>query len=202
MAPESAPTRPRLPIWMRHRGVLFAALLLLVSAPAAARADGRSIQIGLFAGGRSFEDRLDLTSEVAAGARVGMDWSKHASLLMDVVYTTPTRKGSGAFTRVISVRSLIQYRCLTGPLRPYVVAGLGGTLFDFEDTPDAAGGTLTGGVGMEWRLARRIAVFGEGSIDWYRSRAVTYAPTGERLTISDRTTDAVRTFGAGLVARF
>jgi hypothetical protein len=48
----------------------------------------------------------------------------------------------------------------------------------------------------------RFALFGEGSIDWYLNRYVTYAPTGERLTVSDRTTEQIRTFGAGLLARF
>jgi hypothetical protein len=106
-------------------------------------------------------------------------------------------------TRVnASGRTLIQYRFLPGTIHPYAIGGLGGMLFDFEDTPDASGGTLTGGVGVEWRLNRRFALFGEGSLDWYLNRYVMYAPTGERLTVSDRTTERVRTFGAGLLARF
>jgi hypothetical protein len=185
---------------MRRCGLLFAAALG-VACPTTALAQ-RSIQVGLSAGARSFTSRLDLSSEFAGGVRVGLDLGRHASLLMDAVYTTPTRTTTRAFTRVISVRTLIQVRPLSGKLRPYAIGGLGGALFDFEDTPDASAGALTGGVGMEWDMSPQFAVFGEGSIDWYRNRYVTYAPTGERLSISDRTTEQIRTFGAGLLARF
>jgi hypothetical protein len=187
---------------MRQLGLLFAtALWVTCPTPAFAQPD-RSIQVGLFAGGRSFASRLDLSSEFAGAVRIGLDLGHHASLLMDAVHTTPRRTTTDAFTRVTSVRTLIQYRFLPGTIHPYAIGGLGGMLFDFEDTPDASGGTLTGGVGVEWRLNRRFALFGEGSLDWYLNRYVMYAPTGERLTVSDRTTERVRTFGAGLLARF
>src|SRR5512138_1485434 len=170
---------------------LLAMLLVGSARPAAAESD-RTVQVGLFAGSRSFASRLDLSSEFAAGGRVGLDLSRHASLLMDAVYTTPTRTTTDAFTRVIAVRTLVQVRPVSGRLRPYAIGGLGGMLFDFEDTPDASGGTLTGGFGVEYGLTRGVALYGEGSIDWYLNRDVAYAPTGERLTVSSRRTDQVR----------
>jgi len=181
---------------------LFATVLWAAWTASALAQPGRPLQLALFAGGRSFESRLDLSSEFAAGGRVGLDLGRHAALFMDAVYTTPTRTTTNAFTRVISVRTLVQVRPLSGRLRPYAIGGLGGVLFDFEDTPDASGGTLTGGVGVEWNVRDRFALFGEGSIDWYRNRYITYAPTGERLTVSDRSMAQIRTFGAGLLARF
>jgi hypothetical protein len=191
-----------LPLGAFVAAVGLAGFLLPVCPTTALAQPSRSIQVGLSAGARSFASRLDLSSEFAGGVRVGLDLGRHASLLMDAVYTTPTRTTTNAFTRVISVRTLVQVRPLSGRLRPYAIGGLGGTLFDFEDTPDASGGTLTGGVGVEWDVRDRFALFGEGSIDWYRNRYVTYAPTGERLSISDRTTEQIRSFGAGLLARF
>jgi len=199
--PRNLPLLHHAFIVVRH-GLLFAAVLGIACPTTALAQPSRSIQVGLLAGGRSFTSRLDLSSEFAGGARVGLDLGRHASLLMDAVHTTPTRTTTGAFTRVTSVRTLLQYRFLAGTIHPYAIAGLGGMLFDFEDTPDASGGTFTGGVGLEWRVASGFAIFGEGSVDWFRNRYVTYAPTGERLTISDRTTEQVRTFGAGLLARF
>lgn len=188
---------------MRRAGLLFVfAILATAIAPWNAHAEGRSILVGATLGARSFEDRLDLSSEAAVGLRMGLGLNEHVSVLMDVNYTTPTRATTGRLARVTSLRSLVQYRYIAGPVHPYLLGGVGGVLFDFDDTYDAAGGTFTGGGGIEFRLARQVTVFGEATLDWYRSRSVTYAPTGEQLTIGKRNTDEVRTIMAGLLARF
>lgn len=188
---------------MRLPILLFGfAVLAACAAPRVARAEYRSVLAGVTLGARTFEDRLDLSSEAAVGMRFGLGLDRHVSLLMDVTYTTPTRETTGSLARVTSVRSLVQYRYLAGPVHPYLIAGLGGILFDFDDTYDAAGGTLTGGCGIEVRIARQVALFGEASIDWYRSRTTSYAPTGEVLDRGARHTDEARTFMAGLQARF
>ncbi|MGE5180357.1 MAG: outer membrane beta-barrel protein [Bacteroidota bacterium] len=189
-------------LWMLRAALLFAGVLLPPALASTACASDRPIQVGLGTGSRSFENRLDLTTEAGVGLRLGLGLNRNVTLLLDAIQATPTRKTTNQLARVTALRSLIQVGYSVGPVRPYIVGGAGGILFDFNDTADAAGGAFTGGLGIEWRVARQIAVFGEGSIDWYRSRTVLYGVNGEELSSSPRTTDQARTIEAGVLASF
>lgn len=188
---------------MLRAGLLFAAAILASAAAASnALASDRPIQVGLETGSRSFEKKLDLTTEAAVGLRLGVGLNQNVSLMLDAIQATPTRTTTNRLAHVTALRTLLQVGYPVGPIHPYVMGGVGGILFDFEDTGNAAGGAFTGGLGIEWRVTRQVAVFGEGSIDWYRSRSVTYGVNGEALSSSPRTTDQVRTIEAGVLASF
>lgn len=190
-------------LWMLRAALLFGVAASLTGGPHPASADtGRPFQVGGAVAIRSFESRLDLNDELAAGFRVGLGLSGRASVLIDAVHTTPTRKTTGRLAHVTDLRSLVQYRFLNGSLRPYLVGGVGGILFDFDDTYDTATGALTGGAGVEWRASSQFTVFGEASLDLYRNRTVTFDSLGNEISSTNRTTDQARTYSLGLLATF
>lgn len=169
--------------------------------PALAAAE-RPLVVAPCAGFRSFEDDLDLEDEVSIGARFGVRTSERITVLLDYVHTVPARETTGELAYITGLRSLAQVRLLTGPLRPYVLAGVGGVLFNFSDANDTAGGTLTLGGGVELKPWSRTAVFAEGSVDLYRSREVIYSSTGEELSSGPRRTNQILGIAAGVSVEF
>jgi opacity protein-like surface antigen len=189
---------------MRRAPLLFGAVLAACPL-SAARADDyppRPFHAGITAGARTFEKRLDLQPDIAVGLRVGLGLERRVSVLLDCVHTTPVRKTTGRLSHITGLRALVQYRLLTSQVRPYLLAGVGGILFDFDDTYDTATGALTGGGGIEVRLARQVQVFGEASADFYRYRTVIYSATGNLVSSSERSTDTAAAYLAGITVNF
>ena len=162
----------------------------------------RPFFLAVSAGVRSFEKKLDLGSEVAVALRGGSGVNDRVTLLLEYVHTAPARKTTGATARVSAVRGLAQVRLLRSSVRPYLLAGIGGILFNFEDAVDTAAGTATLGGGVEVEPWHRVSLFAEGYADLYRARSVTYSSTGEQLTTTERSTDTVGAGMAGIGVRF
>ena len=153
-------------------------------------------------GVRGFDSSLDLNGEVSFGLRLGTDVSPRFSVMMDYVYTSPSRETTGTPANVTALRGLVRYKVLSGSLRPYLLGGVGGVLFDFRDTFDTGSITLTLGAGAEYRLGSRASLFAEASADGYRSRTVSYSSSGEELEATERETQAVLTGTAGIAVEF
>jgi hypothetical protein len=191
-------------IWMRRIVLVFVASvggLALATGPALAYPE-RAMHAGIMGGVRSFEKGLDLEPDAAFGLRVGLGLDPHVSILFDYVHTAPARKSTGKTARINGLRGLVQYRPILGAVRPYFLLGVGGTLFDFDDATDTAVGTVTGGGGLDLRVAKRVRLFAEASADFYRHRDVLYSTTGEELSSSVRSTDNMATFLGGVSASF
>jgi hypothetical protein len=165
-------------------------------------ASHRPFIVALSSGVHSFEETLDLESEVAFGFRGGAGINDRVTLLMEYVVTGPARKTSGSLAHVSSLRGLAQVRLLRSSVRPYLLAGIGGILFNFEDAVDTASGAATFGGGVEVEPWNRVSVFVEGSADIYRARSVSYTSTGDELTTTDRSTDTVGAAMAGIAVEF
>jgi len=185
---------------MRLGGALFVAALGLL--PSRAAHAERTLIVAPVIGLRSFEDKLDLGDEAAIGARLGIGTSERVAVLVDYVHTAPARKSTGQLAYITGLRTLAQVRVLTGEVRPYVLAGVGGVLFNFSDANDTAGGAVTLGAGVEVKPWRRAALFAEGSLDFYRSREVLYSTTGDILSSGPRSTDQIATLEAGVALEF
>jgi hypothetical protein len=191
----------------RHSGrpvpTLVALLLFLLVDTAAARAESaRPFSVGLHAGVRLFEEDLDLEDDIAFGLRAGMGACERFTVLLDFVQSSPARVTTGAQARVSALRGLTQTRLLLGTVRPYLLAGLGGVLFNFDDTSDTAVGAVTFGGGIEMRLGTRASLYGEGSADLYRARSVAYSPEGEVLSSTERDTQTAWTVLTGFQVEF
>jgi opacity protein-like surface antigen len=184
------------------RSVVLAFLMLLGAAVPAAAQSTRPFSLSVQGGARVFENDLDLEDDVAFGLRVGMGASERFSVLLDFVQTSPARTTTGAQASVSALRGLTQGRLLLGTIRPYLLAGLGGVLFNFDDTSDTAVGAVTVGGGVEMRLGTRALLYGEGSADLYRARSVAYSPEGEVLSSSERDTKTAWTALAGFQVEF
>jgi hypothetical protein len=195
-------SRSRAASWL-----LATALLLLTAGASAAETaptdyPQRPFLIALTAGVRSFEQKLDLGSEVAVGLRAGAGVNDRVTFLLEYVHTAPARKTTGATAHVSAVRGLAQVRLLRSAVRPYLLAGVGGILFNFEDAVDTAAGTVTFGGGIEFEAWKHVSLFAEGYADIYRARSVTYTSTGEVLTSTERSTDTVGAGMAGIAVEF
>jgi opacity protein-like surface antigen len=191
----------------RHPGrpvpTLVVSLLFLLVGTAAARAESaRPFTVGLHAGVRLFEEDLDLEDDVAFGLRAGIGACERFTVLLDFVQSSPARITTGAQASVSALRGLTQTRLLLGTVRPYLLAGLGGVLFDFDDTSDTAVGAVTAGGGLELRLGSRAALYAEASADFYRSRAISYSPEGEVLYATERDTQTAWTALTGIQVEF
>ena len=182
-------------------GALISCALLLAAAPAAAQSS-RPIFIAPTVGVRDFGSDQDLDSDVSFGLRFGVDATPHLGLLMDWVYTSPSRESTGTPADVTALRGLVRYVILTGSLRPYLLAGVGGVLFDFGDSYDTASIALTLGGGADYRIGSRFSLFAEASVDGYRARTVTYSSTGEEIDPSERETETVLNGTAGIAVEF
>ena len=153
-------------------------------------------------GTRWFDAKLDLESELSLGLRLGMDLDRRFSLLMDFAQTDPARKTTGQPARVSSLRAMAQCRPIAVRVQPYLLGGFGGVLFNFEDTNDTAGGTVTVGGGAEFAASSRARIFAEYSAEFYRMQSVSYSPTGTVLSTGERTTDAIQSVSAGISVGF
>jgi hypothetical protein len=180
---------------------LFVAILCGGASTGTARAE-RTLVVAPVVGLRSFESKLDLGTEAAVGARLGIGTSDRVSVLVDYIHTAPARGSTGQLAYITGLRTLAQVRVLTGQVRPYVIAGVGGVLFNFSDANDTAGGAVTLGAGVEVKPWRRAALFAEGSLDFYRSREVLYSTTGDVLSSGPRSTDQISTVEAGVALEF
>lgn len=162
----------------------------------------RPFTVGIQGGVRLFEEELDLEDDVAFGLRVGMGASERFSVLLDFVQSAPARTTTGAQASVSALRGLTQARLLLGTVQPYLLAGLGGVLFNFDDTSDTAVGAVTVGGGLEMRLGSRASLYGESSVDLYRARSISYSPEGEVLSSTERDTQSAWTALAGFQVEF
>ena len=178
-----------------------AGLWLLTPGPLLALSD-REFTIAPTAGATWFDQKLDFECEASFGFRFGMEADRRFSVLMDFAQTDPARKTTGRSARVSSLRALGQCRLLTGNLRPYLMGGFGGVLFNFDDANDAAGGTASAGAGVEYAAWKRTKLFAEYSAAFYRTRSVTYSSTGSVLSTGERATDALQSVAAGVSVGF
>lgn len=194
-------TRSNSLIWMRLAPALFVLAAIGVAVPRPASAE-RTLVVAPVVGLRSFDDDLDLDSEASIGFRFGMRTSERVSVLVDYVHSVPARETTGQLAYITGLRSLAQVRLLTGTMRPYLIAGVGGVLFNFSDANDTAGGAITLGGGLEVKPWSRTAVFAEGSVDLYRSREVIYSTTGEELSVGPRRTQRTVGIAAGVSVEF
>jgi hypothetical protein len=176
-------------------GALFAPGLALAGTD-------RPLLAAVMAGVRSFDSEVGLESEAAFGARFGMGVSDRFTVWIDALTSRPTRTVTTETATVTALRAIAQAHLLTGNVRPYVLIGGGGLIFNFEDAFDTAGGIATVGGGIDWRFARRALLFAEGTADLYRTRMVTYSPTGQEVSSSPRETQTATAISAGIAVEF
>jgi len=195
-------------LWMRCGAAQFAVTVAILASgallgPSVGRAEtDRPLLAAVTAGIRSFDSEVGLKSEAAFGARFGMGVSDRFTVWIDALTSRPTRTASTEAANVTALRALAQAHLLTGSVRPYIVIGGGGLIFNFEDAFDTAGGILTAGGGVDWRFARRALLFAEGTADLYRTRMVTYSPTGQEVSSSPRETQTATAVSAGIAVEF
>ena len=192
--------RSQLSIWM----IFLAAAVLFSPAPsrAADTESDRAVTLGIAGGTRMFNSQVDLGADISLGMKLGLGISRHASLVFDYVVSGTTRDVTGSGATVHAMRELVRYDLLTGETRPYLVAGVGGVLFDFTDSQDYATGALTLGCGVTRRLGSRSTLTLEGTGDLYRNRAATFSSTGEELSAGPRDTQSLGTVSLGLGMEF
>jgi hypothetical protein len=156
-------------------------LLILAAGPRPAGAGAlettrreRPVIIGITIGARLFTEELELGNDFAFGGRVGLGFGRRWSMSLDFVAAHTYRESTGRAAYVDALRVLGRANLLTGRFRPYVLAGPGGLLFLFNDTPATAGGAATLGLGADYRLAPQTFGFIESSIDLYSQQDITY----------------------------
>ena len=187
---------------IRFAGTLLGAWLYVSTAGAAAAAPDREFTVAPTAGATWFDQKLDFECEASYGFRVGMGADRRFSLLMDYSQVDPARRTTGKSARVSSLRALGQCRILTGSVRPYLMGGFGGLLFNFDDANDTAGGSASAGAGVEYAAWKTARIFAEYSAAFYRMRSVTYSSTGSVLSTGERSTDALQSVAAGVSVGF
>lgn len=194
-------------VWMRRLFAMFALAGAAAGgwpplAPRAAAEASRALYVAPVIGVRTFESKLDLETEAAIGLRLGAGVNDRVTVWMDAVHSVPARKTTGRLAYVTALRGLAQIRFTHGTVRPYLLAGVGGVLFNFSDANDTAAGEVTVGGGVEYRASPRVQLFAEWSGDFYRARTVVYGSTGNEISSSPRSTDAATTIAAGLAVGF
>jgi hypothetical protein len=151
---------------------------------------------------RVFNDQIDLRSEWAYGARMGLESSSRFSLVIDYVECQTWRRGSGRSAEVMALRALGRVDALRGRVRPYLIGGLGGLLLQFRDAPNTAVGSMILGVGGEKRFAERWRLFGEASVDHYYYESVFYTSTGGAIPTGQKGANVIWTGSIGIGASF
>src|SRR6185437_7040268 len=174
-----------------------------IALPASARAaepptKQRPIIIATTLGIRMFHKDLQLDDDFSFGGRVGMGLSKRWALLLDFVACHPHREPTAIAAYVDALRLLARANLLTGRFRPYVVGGIGGVLFMFNDTPSTAGGAITAGLGSDFRIAPQTTVFVEGSIDIHAQQDFTFEQGGSVQYFGPDRARTLGTISAGL----
>lgn len=153
-------------------------------------------------GVRLIDEDLGFENDISLGARIGLGVSSRWSVLLDFVASHPVREVTGAMAAVDALRALARANILTGRVRPYLLAGIGGILFDFGDAPSMARGALTLGAGADFRIARKAFVFLEGSADGYQAGEVVYTLTGDAYLVEPQETHVLGTISLGVGAEF
>ena len=195
--------RLRTRLWMRVAA--FGLLLAVPAIPAtgaAAERTGRTITASAVSGARFFNDDLDLDTDISFGARVAMGLDPRWGMTMDFLASHPSRKTTGDVNPIDALRILARGNILTGRFRPYLMAGLGGILFFFNDARDGAEGAMTFAGGADYRFGSRTLLFVEGSTDIYRTSPVVYSPTGVPLSTGDRKTEHLAALSIGMGVEF
>jgi len=153
-------------------------------------------------GVRMFHRDLELDDDFAFGGRVGMGLNKRWALLLDFVACHPHRQPTAVAAYVDALRILARANLRTGRFRPYAVGGIGGVVFMFNDTPSTAGGTLTTGLGVDYRIAPQTSVHLEGSIDFYSQQEITYERNGSVVFAGPTHARTLGTISAGIGVEF
>jgi len=193
---------------MSRAGVVLLILGALAVGSTARAADGasaapaRSVLLGITFGARFFNEELQLGNEFSFGGRVGIGLGSRWALLTDFVACHPSRETSGVITYVDALRFLGRYNLMTGSVRPYLVAGIGGVLFIFNDAPTTAGGAVTVGLGTDLKVASRTRLFVEATRDLYSAQDVTYDLAGQPLYTGDDHTRSLGTISGGIGVEF
>ena len=183
-----------------------AALLLLILVPHgrsnAAEEPQRPVTFAATGGVRLFNEDLDLKDDASFGARLGIQVSDRWGLILDFVASHPIRRSTGQEAPIDALRALARANILTGKVRPYAIAGIGGILFFFNDAGDSAEGAMTFGGGVDVQVTRRMFAYLEGSTDIYRADGVVYTPTGVVYQTQPRKTETLGTISIGIGLEF
>jgi opacity protein-like surface antigen len=184
----------------------FAALLLLSllahGRSNAAEEQQRPVTFAATGGVRLFNEDLDLKDDASFGARLGIQVSERWGVILDFVASHPIRRSTGQEAPIDALRALARANLLTGKVRPYAIAGIGGILFFFNDAGDSAEGAMTFGGGVDVRVTRRMFAYLEGSTDIYRADGVVYTPTGVVYQTQPRKTETLGTISIGIGLEF
>ncbi len=211
---DPRPTAVRPGLWMRSGGrrvpALAAALCLLVACAAVGRAraaessaeQARPVTLAFSGGYRIFNHQVDLKNEAAFGARLGLGIAPRVEVALDFELSDPLRGATGRPASVSALRALLRVDALRGSIRPYAIAGVGGLLMNFDDSPDFSSGALTAGVGVEHALSGRMIARLEATGDFYRAQVDKYDNGGTIVARTGRTTNGLGTISLALGTRF
>ncbi len=211
---DPRPTAVRPGLWMRSGGPAVPALaagLCLVLACAGVRAalaadasaeESRPVTLAFSGGYRIFNHQVDLKNEAAFGARLGLGIVPRLEVALDFELSDPLRGATGRPASISALRALVRVDALRGPTRPYAIAGVGGLLMNFDDSPDFSSGALTVGVGIEHGLGGGMFARLEGTADFYRAQVEKYDNGGTVVGTTGRTTNGLGTISLGLGTRF
>jgi hypothetical protein len=186
-------------------GVCLALLLAVGLAPTHALAGEppeRPVIVGITIGARFFNDDLELGNDFAFGGRVGMGLGPRWALITDFIACHPSRDVTAVAAYVDALRLMGRYNFKTGTFRPYAVAGIGGVLFIFNDTPTTSGGALTAGLGADYRVAPQTRLFVEATRDFYSEQNITYDIEGNPAYTGDEKIKALGTICTGISVEF
>lgn len=186
-------------------GVCVALFVAIALSASRASADGppkRPVIVGVTIGARFFNDDLELGNDFAFGGRVGMGLGPRWALITDFIACHPSRDVSAVAAYVDALRLLGRYNFKTGTFRPYAVAGMGGVLFIFNDTPTTSGGALTAGLGADYRVAPQTRLYVEATRDFYSEQNITYDIEGKPVYTGDEKIKALGTICTGISVEF
>lgn len=162
----------------------------------------RPVTVQLGGGARMFSRKLALDDDFCSTLRLGLGLTDRITLCLDYVGSSPTRNTTSAIAHVNALRALARVDLLEGGLKPYVIAGAGGVLFNFSDATDTATGTLTAGLGISRGLGDRGVISMEGTADVYAYRSERFDVLGRPTYQSVRSYEPLGTISANLGFRF
>ncbi len=180
--------------WMLATALLFAA----PATPARAFASDRPLTLQVGGGLRTFNSQLGLRENASMGLRMGLGVTDRLSFALDYVFSAPPRENTDIIAGVSALRGLARFDILSGNTRPYVIAGVGGVLFNFGDARDYSTGTLTVGYGLSRRLGSHNVISIEASADVYRARTEEFTLTGSLLSSGPRSYQGLGTITAAV----
>lgn len=182
--------------------LLIAILLMAYGRSAGAQEQQRPVTFAVTSGARFFNEDLDLTTDVSFGARLGIGLSDRWGVLLDFLASHPVRESTQELAPIDALRALARANILTGKVRPYAMAGIGGIIFFFNDAANAAEGAVTFGAGVDFRIARKALLYVEASEDLYRPDGVVYTPTGIVYQTQPRKTERLGAVSIGIGLEF